>query len=228
MATLGPSAIATHNDLYDRGFVFLQEGFNKCVTYDELYKASDYYRGAYHGYWDGAQLAQLGVVDSSTRKFIGEPQKCVKCLDFYLRSVKVPWSVGIQKSVEGLTRAPKIELRYYYRTSPDPNTEVYESCGIWDYGRYISGSVLTTYYFEANPYTLYPGSVYWPKLGIWCGTTNANQNWEYSLSSKNSSGSSGTWGNWITLPRGKSNLIHVPGTFLDAMRDYDGIKFKIS
>ena len=227
MATLGPSAIATHNDLYDLGFVFLQEGFNKCVTYDELYKASDYYRGEYNGYWDGERLAQLGVVDS-TGRFIGEPQKCVKYLDFYLHTVKVPWYIEIQESIDGSIEAPKVELRYYYSTNLNQSTKVYESCGIWDYDRYISGSVHATYHFEANPYSLYPGSAYFPTLGIWCGTTHANQNWQYSIRSKTSSGSSGTWSNWITLPRGKSSLIYVSTTFLEAMRDYNGIKFKIS
>lgn len=226
MATSGTGAIATHNDLFSRGFVFLNDGV-KCVTYRELYIASDYNKGYAQGYWSGAQLVSLGLIDTSTDAFIGEIDKCVQYADFSTSNVKVPWYVGIQESVSGATRAHTIELRYYYRTASGA-AEIYKSCGSWNYGSNISGSAHTTHYFEANPYVLYNGTPYSTALKIWCGTTNLNQSWQYRLRTKGASGSAGTWGSWISLSSGKSALVTVQGTFLQAMRNYNGIEFKIS
>jgi len=225
MATSGTGAIATHNDLFNRGFVFLNE-HNKCVTYRELYIASDYYKGHAQGYWSGGKLSSLGLIDTSTGAFTGELNRCVKYADFSTSSVRVPWYVGIQEDVTGATRAHTIELRYYYRTASGA-AEVYKSCGSWDYGSNISGSESATYYFETNPYTLYNYEPYSTALKIWCGTTNNSQDWQYRLRTKGASGSAGTWGSWVTISSGKSALVTVPGTFLQALRDYNGIEFKI-
>lgn len=226
MAKSGTGAIATHNDLFSRGFVFLEDGV-KCVTYRELYIVSDYYKGDNNGYWSGAQLYSLGLINTSTGAFTGELNKCVKYADFSTSAVKVPWYVGIQEGVTGATRAHTIELRYYYRTASGAS-EIYKSCGSWDYGSNISGSASATYHFEANPYVLYNSKPYSTALKIWCGTTNNSQSWQYRLRTKGASGSAGTWGSWTALSSGKSALVTVPGTFLQAMRDYNGIEFKIS
>lgn len=228
MATSGTGAIITEGEAYKYGHIYLSSSSTKALTYGKMVDYANVYSssGTTVGYFAGGWITDDMKSTSSVTPPAINKYKCVKYSDVYNKSIRVPWYVKISENVTGATRANKIELRYYYKTSSTA-TETYKTCGTWNYDSNISGSAETTHYFEANPYLLYSGSVYSSRLLIWCGETNNNQTWQWRLRTKTGP-TTGTWGSWNTQSSNAANAFAYPsGDFLYAMKTYNGVEFYI-
>lgn len=230
MATSGTGAIVTEGEAYYCGHVYLSSSSKKALTYGKMVdNANVYYSSGsttvryFAGAWlTDAMRSTAGVTPPAINRY-----KCVKYTDIKTRSIRVPWYIVLRENI-GLSasRANKVEFRYYYKTSSTA-TETYKVAGSWQHSSNVNGSVTMTYYVEANPYALYNGSVYSSRLVIWCGSCKVNQSWEYRLRTK-SSPTSGTWGAWQVKSSNTVDCLAYPsGSYLSAMRDFNGVEFYV-
>ena len=230
MATTGTGAIITEREAYNCGHIYLESSSKKALTYGKMADNADSYNtdGSIknYGYWSGSFLPDKADSTEAVTPPAINRYKCVKYADIYNKNVRVPWYVKISENVTGGTKAHKIELRLYYKTSSTA-TETYVSCGYWDHGSKIHGSASALHYFEANPKALYSGTIYSSRLVIWCGKTGGNQTWKWRLRSKTGP-TTGTWESWNKQSNNAVNsFAYPPGDFLYAMKHYNGVEFNI-
>lgn len=242
--------IATHRDLYYRGHTYLHTDSwyvstsqttyaRQGVTYNDLFYKSSYYLGTGQGFWSGAtilnNLGVLGTYSDGSYYLKNEYQyKCVKFQDFATANVQQPFYIRLIETLWLVdSRAHTVELRYYYKTS-STSTLTYKVVGTWDnLGNNVDGEASILFHFNANPYAVYNGDVYTGYMSIWCGTTRSKETWSYRVRTKGSSGgNTGTWGEWRSLGDGTSalidfNVVEGENTYVESMRMYNGIEFKV-
>lgn len=129
--------------------------------------------------------------------------KCLKGIDFQMKSVTRPWVYRISEGVAGATRARTVTGRLAYKKSSATSYSTID-IGTWTSSSNITDGASSKVWTKCNPYNILSVndiSNYTMRLWFWCGTTNNKQTWYgyYQTRTKSTGGLGTTWSSAVNL-----------------------------